>query len=78
MNVPSYLICYLPLLHPLTMHLSIQTFIEYLLYLCKRKKTLQMLWLRVGYPIIFKATTALKTLKGYIEEKQPQVLAFVL
>lgn len=31
-----------------------------------------MLWLRVGYPVIYLATTALKTLKGYIEEKNPK------
>lgn len=48
-----------------------QTFIEYLLYLYK-EETLQMLWLRVGYPVIYEATTALKTLKGYTEEKHPK------
>lgn len=52
-----------------TIYPSTYIFIEYLLYLCKRKKTSQMLWLRVGYPVIYLATTALKTLKGYTEEK---------
>ena len=39
----------------------------------KKKEILQMLWLRVGYPVIYQATTALKTLKGYIEEKHPKL-----
>lgn len=31
-----------------------------------------MLWLRVSYPVIYQTATALKTLKGYIEEKHPK------